>query len=484
MATSRSVDVGDDVGDLLHLVAELTLQDIQDIQDGRKGKSRYNTVPTDEEIAFQLYAEEANGLLAFAGDAILARSIDDALKTDRGIIRQMVAMENVAFRDRQYALALSQGRAPPSTSPGPSSGPSSHESRTPRLTLDLTSNQPVTEARFVSKAGSSKSQNASSAEKFECIICMEKIRKTVVTAPCGHHYDLKCLIDLFRSTLTDESLFPPRCCQRPFIFDDVRHYFDEDLVTAFRKKAVEFSWEENRLLTAATDRVNRQIHQQPAAARPAGIADFNRLVARAAENLRTNHHCAHQYWQYRDGGGQYDPGLGIIEDLVLDPAQDNAVDPDDLRVVFTDLLFDVHTLLTDILFAHPVKMEDEDIDRIRAIGDCAVVLYDLTPQRLEETYTTMEDSASDGERRRRAARAPNIEPRGVASRRGSGDPGHVPGDPQISELSTINSINLSSMAQEAIARVEDILPLLSRSPPPSLKKKIHKPLANIQQEGL
>lgn len=105
--------------ELLHLFATLSLQDIDEIQVNRKGKSRHDVPLTDEELAFQLYTEEANSLLAFASDAILARSVDNALRTDRALIRQMVATENIAFRDRQYALALSQGRTPPPSTPPP-----------------------------------------------------------------------------------------------------------------------------------------------------------------------------------------------------------------------------------------------------------------------------------------------------------------------------------------------------------------------------
>lgn len=70
---------------------------------------------------------------------------------------------------------------------------------------------------------------------------MEKIKTVEIRAPCGHFYDLKCLTDLFRSTLNDESLFPPRCCKEPFVFHDVRRYFDHELAVAFETKSIEFS---------------------------------------------------------------------------------------------------------------------------------------------------------------------------------------------------------------------------------------------------
>ena len=102
--------------DFLLLVATRSLQDVQDVTVKRKGKCKANTRSSDEELAFQLYAEEANTLLALANDAIFARSIDDALRTDREEIRRMVAEEGVAFRDRQFALTLARGQNAPEPS--------------------------------------------------------------------------------------------------------------------------------------------------------------------------------------------------------------------------------------------------------------------------------------------------------------------------------------------------------------------------------
>lgn len=97
------------------LIASLSLEDIDTVQSCRKGKGREDCPPTDEELALQLFAEEAKSLLDISSDAILARSVDSALRSDKAFLKQFVSEEAAAVRDREFALALSQGRQPPAS---------------------------------------------------------------------------------------------------------------------------------------------------------------------------------------------------------------------------------------------------------------------------------------------------------------------------------------------------------------------------------
>lgn len=73
------------------------------------------------------------------------------------------------------------------------------------------------------------------------MICRDRIIGPSVRAACGHFYDRDCLQELFQAATVDESLFPPRCCQKEFILADVRRLLGDDILSAFEKKAVEFS---------------------------------------------------------------------------------------------------------------------------------------------------------------------------------------------------------------------------------------------------
>lgn len=96
----------DMIAEDLALVASLALADIGAVQSRRKGKALHGTPLTDEELAFQLFAEEANSLLAVSQDAIIAQSIDRALHDDRAILRTYAAAEAREMRDRDMALSL------------------------------------------------------------------------------------------------------------------------------------------------------------------------------------------------------------------------------------------------------------------------------------------------------------------------------------------------------------------------------------------
>ena len=74
-----------------------------------------------------------------------------------------------------------------------------------------------------------------------CVICQDPIHGTEVRAPCGHHYDPGCILDLFRSAITDESLFPPRCCRQNIPLYSVRPLLSAEIVEQFTEKQRELS---------------------------------------------------------------------------------------------------------------------------------------------------------------------------------------------------------------------------------------------------
>ena len=60
-------------------------------------------------------------------------------------------------------------------------------------------------------------------------------------APCSHIYCITCLSTLFEQAITDESLFPPRCCRQQIPLASVKVHLDEALYTKLEVKSVEFS---------------------------------------------------------------------------------------------------------------------------------------------------------------------------------------------------------------------------------------------------
>ena len=80
-----------------------------------------------------------------------------------------------------------------------------------------------------------------------CTACSSGFRLPfTVKAPCGHAYCQECIVDLFKSAMTDETLMPPRCCRTEIPLPTVERLLGDDDVVQFTEKMREFSTK-NRL---------------------------------------------------------------------------------------------------------------------------------------------------------------------------------------------------------------------------------------------
>ena len=95
------------------LILRLTLEDIHELKEGRKGKARHDTPQTDSEYALDLQAESTRVALQVATDAALAASMGEALMTDRECLTAIAKSEQAAVDDRRAAVALSKGEKIP-----------------------------------------------------------------------------------------------------------------------------------------------------------------------------------------------------------------------------------------------------------------------------------------------------------------------------------------------------------------------------------
>ncbi|KAH9855440.1 hypothetical protein C2E23DRAFT_723895 [Lenzites betulinus] len=395
----------------LSLIAALTLEDVEQVRNRNKGKSRADAPVDDEMIAFELFAAEAAALDTMASDIRFAQSLDKALESDGRLLDDLARAEETCRRDREFAIALSKGQTY-RYEPVPVQRPQSASTSALHIT-----NSPATAVAAVPKVIAPASSNrwvllllqelTSRPRAESCVICRDVIEGSVIRVPCGHTYDVGCLVDLFRAATVDESLFPPACCRKPFVLQEVRVYLDSNLQKVVDKKTIEFGtknrvychrptcstfigaatasatnmlcptcyyytcghckaaahtltfrctssedaavvalaeqagwkrcpgcghlvelsfgcyhmtcrcrhqfcylctatwktckctqWDENRLVAAAEDRVQRQGVQAPA--RGGNAVDFRQRVAREAERLRDDHDCGHR-WKYVTG---------------------------------------------------------------------------------------------------------------------------------------------------------------------------------------
>jgi hypothetical protein len=82
--------------------------------------------------------------------------------------------------------------------------------------------------------------SAAAVATVECTSCEDSYPLAEVwQAPCSHHYCAGCLEQLHRASMTDETLYPPRCCRREMPWEDVSAKLNNRLATAFGAKKEE-----------------------------------------------------------------------------------------------------------------------------------------------------------------------------------------------------------------------------------------------------
>ncbi|KAG5958948.1 hypothetical protein E4U56_005241 [Claviceps arundinis] len=212
----------------LALAIELQLQDLQHM---RKGKHAVGQNP-DSEVAARFMEAEFRNLASFHADRVLSRSITQAVATDGDAIVAHARQEQQAANDRALALRDSEQSGPKRRRRGsPSRGASQS-----RFADDV----------FPSAAGPSRARAGPSSaprarvELRNCVACSTDVPVfEAIRCPCSHDYCRDCMTALFNAAISDESLFPPRCCKEPIPIDRSRPFLSASLLGLYEAKKLE-----------------------------------------------------------------------------------------------------------------------------------------------------------------------------------------------------------------------------------------------------
>ncbi|KAJ5551297.1 IBR finger domain-containing protein [Penicillium sp. DV-2018c] len=229
------------------LIVQLQLEDVGLHTRNSKGKSRD---PTDEQLAFQLQNNDLESMSQLLSDRKMAMNLANS----------QVEEENIA-KDRDIARHWTENGGHPTAANGPLSNPESTTLDDDTLDDDTLSKLQLLYVSGIGDYPSVDSDDESSTEgeqaessawaarrprqtlsrMHRCIACGEDAEfVNVVRAPCRHEYCRTCLEDLFKASLTDESLFPPRCCKQPIVLSIARIFLKSELVQQYEKKKREY----------------------------------------------------------------------------------------------------------------------------------------------------------------------------------------------------------------------------------------------------
>ncbi|KAK4210437.1 hypothetical protein QBC37DRAFT_475004 [Rhypophila decipiens] len=74
-----------------------------------------------------------------------------------------------------------------------------------------------------------------------CASCGDKNRFfDMVECPCSHSYCRDCIHHLYQTSLSDETLFPPRCCREPIPITRTLGFLEKETVKQYNAKLIEF----------------------------------------------------------------------------------------------------------------------------------------------------------------------------------------------------------------------------------------------------
>ncbi|KAL2258808.1 hypothetical protein VTK26DRAFT_7732 [Humicola hyalothermophila] len=230
----------------LELALQLHREDLEGLKARQKGKGREGQMD-DLELAIQLYEAELESFARVASDQALSRSIARAIRQDADLIGALVQEEEQAYSDRQLAVGLENtGNNPPTIMPSRRASAASvtfpDNQLLARLEALYVSPEEPEEHQAESSTWAARrlGQGRSGPTMVECASCGDKCpRFDVFRCPCSHDYCRECLESLFRLSMSDESLFPPRCCSKAIPFDSCRAWLSSDLAREFPAKKVE-----------------------------------------------------------------------------------------------------------------------------------------------------------------------------------------------------------------------------------------------------
>ncbi|KAF5587634.1 IBR finger domain protein [Fusarium subglutinans] len=227
----------------LMLALQLQQQDLNNWEQSRKGKQREGEV-SDSDLALEACRHELQAMAAQISDQAMALSIARAVESDGQIIREAQLAEQQAARDHEYAVSLSNNpNANPRSLARSVKNTHKLENEVEDDLIDILRSMNLgglNDATSGQPESSGWAASRKAPQMKECIACNDRFSPLALSrSPCSHEYCRECIVGLVRSSLQDETLFPPRCCGQNIPVTPGR-WFSPELVGQFQAKKLEF----------------------------------------------------------------------------------------------------------------------------------------------------------------------------------------------------------------------------------------------------
>jgi hypothetical protein len=238
------------------LIIQIQIEDSQELTalyEG-KGKGRAGEV-TDSQFALELYKEDLKRNASIICDRQMTKSIARACQTDGNVLSASLSEEQTAASDREVACRLGGVAMPPPIEQWTITADQmddellaklsalfvSAPTEYPEYSTDLKDDLSDSDDGQPESSAWAATRKAPKALHRRCTACQEHIRfYDIARVPCGHEYCRDCLRDLYQSSMTDDSLFPPRCCRQPITSGPVRIFLAPDIISEYERKKIEF----------------------------------------------------------------------------------------------------------------------------------------------------------------------------------------------------------------------------------------------------
>ncbi|RMY82301.1 hypothetical protein D0861_07947 [Hortaea werneckii] len=248
----------------LELMIQLQLEDSKEMAGQSKGKQQEGTF-TDADFALRLYIDELETTTTALKDRRMAQSFAKSVMDDAELIKQVLGDEQQAATDRELAASINNLNG--NTASCSSSGTPATAIKDPwqdseilekaaAIYMHTTDMNCIATPALAADDGSDVETIAESSawaasrpckgkpKTGHCVACGDdKDFFDVARVPCKnkHEYCRECLAELFRLSLTDESLFPPRCDGAEIPLNYVRMFLPPDLAKDFEINYPELS---------------------------------------------------------------------------------------------------------------------------------------------------------------------------------------------------------------------------------------------------